>query len=58
MKQKDYREQLSRSTESLPNKGKSKREIARNDKNNCLICFLRGQPLDSKAKSRGIGLNI
>ena len=26
--------------------------------NNCLICFLTGQFLDSKAKTRGIALNI
>ena len=33
-----------------------KREI--NDENNCLIGFLRGQFLDSIAKTRGITLNI
>ena len=43
-------------TESLWNKGQSKRE--KNDENNCLICFLRGQFLDNKAKTRGIALNV
>ena len=30
----------------------------RNDENNCLIGFLRGQFLESKAKIRGIALDI
>ena len=45
-------------TKSLRNKGQSKKNRERNDENNCLICFLRGQFLDSKAKTRGIALNI
>ena len=45
-------------TESLQNKGQSKKNRERDDENNCLICFLRGQFLDSKAKTRGIALNI
>ena len=45
-------------TESLRYKGQSKENRKRDDKNNCLICFLRGQFLDSKAKTRGIALNI
>ena len=45
-------------TESLQNKGQSKKNKERNDKNNCLICFLRGQFLDSTAKTRGIALDI
>ena len=45
-------------TVSLQNKGQSKKKRERNDKNNCLICFLRGQFPDSKAKTRGIALNI
>ena len=42
----------------MPNKRQSKKKGEKNDKNNCLICFLRGQFLDSKAKTRGIALNI
>ena len=38
-------------------KNKVKRE-ERNDENNCLIGFLRGQLLDSKVKTRGTALNI
>ena len=45
-------------TKLLRNKGQSKKNRERNDENNCLICFLRGQSLDSKAKTRGIALNI
>ena len=45
-------------TESLRNKGQSKRNKERTDENNCLICFLRGQFLDSKAKTRGIEILI
>ena len=44
-------------TESLWNKGINKKETERNYENNCLICFLRGQFLESKAKTRGVGLN-
>ena len=45
-------------TESLQNKGQSKKNREMNDGNNYLICFLRVQFLDSKAKTRGIALNI
>ena len=45
-------------TVPLQNKGQSKKKRERNDKNNCLICFLREQFPDSKAKTRGIALNI
>ena len=34
------------------NKGQSKKKRERNYENNCLICFLRGQFLDSKPKTR------
>ena len=45
-------------TESLRNKGQSKKNRERNEENNCLICFLRREFLDSKAKTRGITFNI
>ena len=45
-------------TEPLQNKRQSKKNRERNDKINCLIYFLRGQFLDSKAKTRGIALNF
>ena len=44
-------------TESLWNKVQSKKKRERNDENS-LIGFLRGQFLDSKAKTGGIVLNI
>ena len=34
------------------------KRIERNDQSNCLIGFLRGQFLDSKAKTGGVVLNI
>ena len=34
------------------------KRIERNDQSNCLIGFLRGQSLDSKAKTGGVVLNI
>ena len=43
-------------TETFWNKGQSKNKRERNDKNNCLIGLLRGEFLDSKAKTRGIVL--
>ena len=43
-------------TESLWNKGQSSIKTDRNDENNCFIGFLRGQFLDSKARTRGIAL--
>ena len=46
------------STKPLLNKRQSKKKRERNDENNCLICFIRGQFLDSKAKTRGIAHNI
>ena len=45
-------------TDCFQNKGQSKTNKERYDENNCLICFLRGQFLDSEAKTRGIALNI
>ena len=45
-------------TESLWNKEQNKKKREKNDENNCLIGFHRGQFLDSKAKTRGIALNI
>ena len=45
-------------TECLQNKGQNKKKRERNDENNCLICFLRGQFQDRRAKTRGIVLNI
>ena len=44
-------------TESLWNKGESKKKRERNDGDNCLIGFLRGQFLDSKGKAIGNALN-
>ena len=49
---------LKRFTESLWNKGQSSIKRDRNDENNCFIGFLRGQFFDSKARTRGIALNI
>ena len=45
-------------TESLQKKEQSKKNRERNDENNCLICFLRGQFLDSKAKTREVAFDI
>ena len=41
-------------TESLRYKEQSRKNRERSDENNRLIWFLRGQFLDSKAKTRGI----
>ena len=49
-----------RFTESLQKKEQSKKntERERNDESNCLICFLRGQFRDSKAKTREVAFDI
>ena len=42
----------------LWNKEQSKRKKERNDSNNCLLDFVRGQFLDCEAKAGGIAFNI
>ena len=42
----------------LWNKEQSKRKKERDDNNNCLLDFVRGQFLDSEAKAGGIAFNI